>query len=150
MKLTGKYFAGLIMIFFVEACFNSIIAQNGVQLQDGQRIDMRREIRKNLTVKEWNTDAKGKRRWLDREATWNEDGYKTEDIEYAVYGQRERITYEYNEQNQCIRENVYNDKNKLVRIRKFEYNEEGRKKIQYNYNPDGKLFSTKIFEYTYK
>ncbi|MCC8146720.1 MAG: hypothetical protein LIO93_09865 [Bacteroidales bacterium] len=150
MKIIKKYSLGLIMILFIGGYFINIIAQEQKPLQDGQQIDLRREIRKSLVVKEWNMDAKGKKRWLDREATWNEAGYKTEDIEYAVYGQKERITYEYNEINQCIRENVYNDKNKLVRIRKFEYNEEGRKKIQYNYNPDGKLFSTKVFEYIYR
>ena len=143
MKRLKKYFIGLI-IFFVGVYFIDIIAQN---LLDNPGIDPRREVRRNLTLKEWNMDAKGKKKWLDREATWNADGYKIEDIEYAVYGQKERITYEYNAQNQCIRENVYNDKNKLVRIRKIEYQEDGRKKIQYNYNPDGKLYSTKVFEY---
>ena len=143
MKRLKKYFIGLI-IFFVGVYFIDIIAQN---LLDNPGIDPRREVRRNLTLKEWNMDAKGKKKWLDREATWNADGYKIEDIEYAVYGQKERITYEYNAQNQCIRENVYNDKNKLVRIRKIEYQEDGRKKIQYNYYPDGKLYSTKVFEY---
>ena len=145
MKRLKKYFIGLI-IFFVGVYFIDVIAQN---LLDNPGIDPKREVRRNLTLKEWNMDAKGKRKWLDREATWNADGYKIEDIEYAVYGQKERITYEYNDQNQCIRENVYNDKNKLIRIRKIEYQEDGRKKIQYNYNPDGKLYSTKVFEYIY-
>ncbi|MDR2388464.1 MAG: hypothetical protein LBD89_01580, partial [Tannerellaceae bacterium] len=68
----------------------------------------------------------------------------------AVYGLRERVTFEYDDHGRCIRENVYNDKNKLYRIRKYEYLENGRKKIQYNYNPDGKLYSTKIYEYSYQ
>ncbi|MDR2039628.1 MAG: hypothetical protein LBQ60_17045 [Bacteroidales bacterium] len=110
----------------------------------------KRDRRKNLVVKEVNTDSKGKRQWLDHLTVWDENGLKLEEIEYAVYGQRERVTFEYDENGKCIRENVYNDKDKLYRIRKYEYNEAGRKKIQYNYNPDGKLFSTKIFEYSYK
>lgn len=110
----------------------------------------RRDARKNLVTKEVNTDSKGKRQWMDRLAVWNEEGYKTEDIEYAVYGQKERVTYEYDENWKCIRENVYNDKNKLYRIRKFDYNAEGKKIKQYNYNPDGKLYSTKIFEYSFR
>jgi hypothetical protein len=82
---------------------------------------------------------------------WDENGYKLEEIEYAVYGQRERVTFEYDySTGRCIRENVYNDKNKLYRVRKYEYNDDGRKKIQYNYNPDGKLYSTKVYEYSYK
>ena len=111
----------------------------------------KREQRKNLVVKEMNTDAKGNRKWLDHYTVWDENGFKLEEIEYAVYGQRERVTYEYDyTTGRCIRENVYNDKNKLYRIRKYEYLDNGRKKIQYNYNPDGKLYSTKVYEYSYK
>jgi hypothetical protein len=110
----------------------------------------KRERNRNQVVKEWNTDAKGKRKWMDHLTVWNDQGLKIEEIEFAVYGQKERVTFEYNEEGRCIRENVYNDKNKLYRIRKYEYNEDGRKKIQYNYNPDGKLYSTKIFEYSYQ
>jgi len=110
----------------------------------------KRERNRNQVVKEWNTDAKGKRKWMDHLTVWDERGLKIEEIEYAVYGQKERITYEYDAEEKCIRENVYNDKNKLYRIRKYEYNEDGRKKVQYNYNPDGKLYSTKIFDYSYQ
>ncbi|MDR0715158.1 MAG: hypothetical protein LBF89_13030 [Bacteroidales bacterium] len=110
----------------------------------------KRELRKSLVVKEMNTDAKGRRQWMDHLTVWDENGYKLEEIEYAVYGQRERITFEYDETGRCVRENVYNDKNKLWRIRKYEYLNNGRKKIQYNYNPDGKLYSTKVYEYSYQ
>jgi hypothetical protein len=111
----------------------------------------KREMRRNLVVREMNADAKGKRQWVDHLTVWDENGYKVEEIEYAVYGQRERVTFEYDySSGRCIRENVYNDKNKLYRIRKYEYLENGRKKVQYNYNPDGKLYSTKIYEYSYK
>ncbi|MDR1556381.1 MAG: hypothetical protein LBS88_05030 [Tannerellaceae bacterium] len=105
---------------------------------------------KNLVTKEINTYANGKRQWLDHLTVRNENGLKIEEIEYAVYGQRERITFEYDGYGNCTRENVYNDKNKLFRIRKYEYFPDGRKKVQYNYNPDGKLYSTKIYEYTYQ
>lgn len=110
----------------------------------------KRELRKGLVVKEYNTLSNGKRKWLDHLTVWDENGYKLEDIEYAAYGQRERITFEYDEMGKCIRENVYNDKNKLYRIRKYEYLPNGRKKTQYNYNPDGKIFSVKVYEYSYR
>lgn len=111
----------------------------------------KRAMRKGLVVKEMNTDASGKKKWLDHLTVWDENGYKMEEIEYAVYGQRERITFEYDyATGRCIRENVYNDKNKLYRIRKYEYHDNGRKKIQYNYLPNGKLFSTKVYEYSYR
>ena len=54
----------------------------------------KREARKNLTVKEWNTDARTKTRWLDRETTYDSQGRKVEVIEYASYGQKWRETYE--------------------------------------------------------
>ena len=43
------------------------------------------ERRKSLTVKEWNVE--GKRRWLDHLTVYDDEGYKLEEIEYAVYGQ---------------------------------------------------------------
>ncbi len=45
------------------------------------------------------------------------------------------------------RELVYDERNRLVTIKKFEYNEFGKKKTQYNYNAKGKLLTTKTFEY---
>ena len=155
-----KWIIGCVSILLVGAYFVNTIAQNqrlggtpppATQSQTPFLTpEEKREMRKNLVVKEWNTDAKGKRRWLDRLTVWDENGFKLEDIEYAVYGQKERITFEYDENGKCIREHVYNDKNKLYRIRKYEYLPNGRKKLQYNYNPDGKLYSTKVFEYSYK
>lgn len=145
----------LLTFLFASVCLIGIVAQDIIQPdninpQAPLTTAEKRERNRNQVVKEWNTDAKGKRKWLDHLTVWNDKGLKVEEIEYAVYGQRERITYEYDEFEKCIRENVYNDKNKLYRIRKYEYNEDGRKKIQYNYNPDGKLYSTKIFEYSYQ
>ena len=54
----------------------------------------KREKRKNLTVKEWNTDARSKTRWLDHLTVYDEQGRKIEEIEYATYGQKERVTFE--------------------------------------------------------
>ena len=45
------------------------------------------------------------------------------------------------------RELVYDERNRLVNIKKFEYNEFGRKKIQYTYDAKGRLKSVKNFEY---
>jgi len=111
-------------------------------------IEEKRERRQNRVVKEWNTE--GRRKWLDRLSVWDPEGRKIEDIEYASYGQKIRVVYEYGDDNKCIKEIEYNDKNRVVRIRKFEYNPDGTKKIQYNYLPNGKLFSTKVFEYSYR
>ncbi|MDH6356513.1 hypothetical protein [Parabacteroides sp. PF5-9] len=152
MKKRIKCIAILFILFMGSSFLTTLVAQvqEPVKKEIPQATLEKRERRKNQVVKEMNTDAKGKRQWMDHLTVWDEDGLKLEEIEYAVYGQRERVTFEYDEYGKCIRENVYNDKNKLYRIRKFEYFEDGRKKIQYNYNPDGKLYSTKIFEYSYK
>lgn len=108
----------------------------------------KRQKRKNLTVTEWNTDSKGRNRWMDHLTIYDEQGRKIEEIEYASYGQRERVVTTYGDNGLVVKEIVYNDRNKPVRIRKYEYNADGTKKKQYNYLPNGKLYSIK--EYNYK
>lgn len=107
----------------------------------------KRAGRKNLTIKEWNTDAKSKTRWLDRVTTYDEQGRKIEEIEYASYGQKWRETYEYGENGRVEREVEYDDRDKPVLIKKYEYNADGTKKKQYNYAPNGRLQTVKVFEY---
>lgn len=109
----------------------------------------KRSKRKNLTVKEWNTDAKSKTRWLDHLTVYDDEGRKIEEIEYATYGQRERITFEYNVNGKIEKEVVYDDRNKPIRIRKYEYNSDGTKQKQFNYLPNGKLATVKVFEYMF-
>lgn len=110
----------------------------------------KREKRKNLTVKEWNTDAKTKARWLDHLKVYDSQGRCIEEIEYASYGQRSRVTYTYDDTTGKVLEEVeYNDRNKPVRIRKYEWNADGTKAKQYNYLPNGKLYSVKVFEYIF-
>ena len=110
----------------------------------------KRERRKHLTVKEWNTDGKSKTKWLDHLTVYDEQGRKVEEIEYSNYGQVERVTCEYDEATgKVAKEVVYDDRNKPVRIRKYEYNPDGTKRRQYNYMPNGKLYSVKVFEYIF-
>jgi len=132
-----KYTLSTIAIFIVVSVFGQ-----------STTLEERRELRKNLTVKEWNTT--GNRKWLDHLTVYNEEGYKIEEIEYAIYGQKERTTIEYDANGRTKQEIVYDHKNKPFRIRRYEYNEEGRKVKQFNYLPNGKLFSTKIFDYIKK
>ena len=110
----------------------------------------KRAKRKNLTVKEWNTDASKKSRWLDHLTVYDEKGRKIEEVEYNQFGQVERVTCEYDPvTDKVIKEVIYNDRNKPERIRKYEYNDDGTKHKQYNYLPNGKLYSVKIFEYAF-
>lgn len=109
----------------------------------------KREAKKNLVVKEWQTKAGSKRKFLDHQTSYDGQGRKYEEIEYASYGQKYRIVYEYEgASTRCSREVEYDDKNHVVVIRKYEYNDDGTRKRQYNYYPNGKLASTKDFEYT--
>jgi hypothetical protein len=111
----------------------------------------KRENRKGMVLKEWNTPSGDKRAFLDRKTTYDALGRKIEEIEYASYGQKWRVVSEYPEGSditaKVVREIEYNDRDKVVRIRKFEYNEDGSKKRQLNYYPNGKLESVKTYEY---
>ena len=110
----------------------------------------KREKRKNLTVKDWNTDSKTKARWLDHVKVYDSQGRCIEEIEYASYGQRKRITSTYDDKTGKVVEEVeYNDRDKPVRIRRYEWNANGTKAKQYNYLPNGKLYSVKVFEYIF-
>ena len=114
----------------------------------------KRENRRGMVLKEWNTAAGDKRAFLDRVTTYDEMGRKIEEIEYASYGQKWRVVSEYPENSdisaKVVREIEYNDRDKVVRIRKFEYDEDGSKVRQLNYYPNGKLESVKTYEYVPK
>lgn len=115
---------------------------------------IKRQKRKGLTVKEWNTQVGSKQAFLDHVTTYDSLGRKIEEIEYASYGQKSRVVSEYvdplDPASKVLREIEYNDRDKVVRIRKFEYNEDGSKKRQLNYYPNGKLESEKRFEFIFK
>jgi len=114
----------------------------------------KRDNRRGMVLKEWNTAAGSKRAFLDRVTTYDELGRKIEEIEYASYGQKWRVVYEYPANSditaKVLREIEYNDRDKVSRIKKYEYNEDGSKKCQKNYYPNGKLESVKTYEYVPK
>lgn len=114
-----------------------------------QKIPIKQDAHKNLIVKEYKQKAGAKTRQLDEQTTYDAHGRKIEVIEYASYGQKSRVVYEYEGNTSRIsREIVYDDKDHVSRIRKYDYNSDGTKKKQYTYRPDGNLISTKEFEYT--
>jgi len=114
----------------------------------------KRENRRGMVLKEWNTAVGSKIPFLDHVTTYDELGRKIEEIEYASYGQKSRVVSEYPPDSditaKVVREIEYNDRDKVVRIRKFEYNEDGSKSRQLNYYPNGKLESVKVYEYVAK
>ena len=89
--------------------------------------------KKNLVIKEWNTDARTNKKVLDHITTFNPEGKKIEEIEYGSSGQKWRKRFEYGADGKVSRELVYDERNKLVNYKKFEYNEFNRKKTQYTY-----------------
>ena len=104
--------------------------------------------KKNLVVKEWNTNAKGVASTLDHLTTYSPEGKKLEEIEYDSAGkQKWRKRYEWGGNGKMTRELVYDERNRLVNYKKFDYNEFGKKKVQYTYDAKGRLLSTKLFEY---
>lgn len=108
----------------------------------------KREARKNLVVREWNTDPKSKTRWLDRVTTYDAQGRKVEEIEYTKVGQKWRETYEYGANDRISKDVLYNERDKVIQVRKYEYNADGTKRKQFNYAPNGKLETVKVFEYS--
>jgi len=140
MKTTLKHLATLLLL---TLCATTLMAQ--------QPANNKREKKKNMVVKEWNLKAGSKTPFLDNVTTFDDKGRKIEEVEYASYGQKYRIVYEYEgDAIKCSREIEYNDKNNVVSVKKFEYNADGTKSKQYTYLPNGKLKSTKIYERIYR
>ena len=141
-----KRLAIVLALFAISLC--------GMAQSVSESTIQKRENRTGMVLKEWNTAAGDKRAFLDRVTTYDELGRKIEEIEYASYGQKWRVVSEYPANSditaKVVREIEYNDRDKVVRIRKFEYNEDGSKKCQKNYYPNGKLESVKTFEYVPK
>ncbi len=133
MKLVSLLFGAM----FIASTLPSFAQDND--------ISRRNERKKNLTVKEWNT--RDNKKFLDHMTIYNDLGKKIEESEYSTYGLQELVTSEYDAQGHCIKQIVYNDRNKVSRIRKIEYNPDGSRKNQYNYYPNGKLESVKVYEY---
>jgi len=103
--------------------------------------------KKNLVVKEWNTDPKGAHKVLDHMTTYNSEGKKIEEIEYNSDGQKWRKRFEYDANGRVSKEYVYDYRNRLQTYKTFEFNEFAKKKVQYTYNAKGKLLSIKHYEY---
>lgn len=126
----------IVITTLLIACLSTAYAQ------DSQALN-----KKNLVVKEWNTDARG-HRILDHQTIYSPDGQKIDETEYYSNGkQKWRKKFEWASGDRLVRELVYDERNRLVDYKRFEYNEFGKKKTQYTYDPKGKLISTKVFEY---
>lgn len=139
----------LLILSFLVALIAPVFAQ-----QVTPETLIKRQKRKGLTVKEWNTQAGAKQAFLDHVTTYDSLGRKIEEIEYASYGQKSRVVCEYvdptDPASKVLREIEYNDRDKVTRIKKYEYNDDGSKKRQLNYYPNGKLESVKEYELIFR
>lgn len=120
--------------------------------ENKERSLMAESAGKSLTVKEWKTTPDGKNSWVDHIEVYNEKGQLISEAEYSDYGRRLawRSEYEYNEAGQLVKEIVYNERNKISKVRKFEYDSDGVCFRRLNYNANGTLNSYRKFEYIYE
>lgn len=141
MKSISLQFTLLVLLFFSSSAV--VVAQSSPDA-----LQEKYDKRKNLIVREYNTSANGKSRWMDHMTVYNSKGLKVEEVEYATYGIKEKITFEYDSQDRCVKEVVIDERGKVSRIRKYDFNSDGTKRTQYNYLPNGRLYSTKSYQYT--
>lgn len=126
---------------------NDSLYSNDTSFVDQTSVPTKKINKKNLVVKEWNTDARTNVRMLDHVTTFNADGQKIEEIEYNSEGQKWRERYEYATNGKKVRELIYDGLNRLVQVKKYQYNEYGKKNLTYTYNAQGKIIAIKNYEY---
>ena len=113
-----------------------------------QTPDQPRLNKKNLIIREINTDPKGRNEMLDHETLYNADGHKLEEVEYDSDGKKKWTKrFEYDAAGKVSKEYAYDHLNRLQTYKTFEYNEFGRKKVQYTYSAKGRLLGIKTFKY---
>lgn len=117
-----------------------------------ERSQEARRAGKKLTVKEWKTTPDGKNKWVDHIEVYNSQGQLIEEKEYSDYGRNLawRSEFFYNSKGQLEKEIVYNERNKISKVRKFEYDSNGRCIRRLNYSANGILNSYRQFEFTFE
>ena len=120
--------------------------------QSPDRAAMARAKGRQLTVSEWKTTPDGRKSWIDHAEVYNAKGELIEEAEYSDFGTRLawRNIYEYNSSGQLIKEVVYDERNRVSKIRTFEYDANGVCTRRMNYAADGKLNSYRKFEYKFE
>ena len=132
--------------------FALLLIATVTKAQSPERATMARAEGKQLTVYEWKTTPDGKRKWVDHAEIYNAQGQLIEEAEYSDFGTRLawRSTLEYNAEGLLVKELVYDERNRLSKIRTYEYDSNGICTRRMNYNADGKLNSYRQFEYKFE
>ena len=86
---------------------------------------------------------------LDKSASYDANGNKTEEINYKAGEKKESVTYSYNASGKCVEEKHFDASGKLEKTVKIEYNENGKKKSEKSYLFNGKLKNEHVYEYSY-
>jgi antitoxin component YwqK of YwqJK toxin-antitoxin module len=117
-----------------------------------ERADVARAKGKKMMVKEWKTTPDGKKKWVDHAEVYNANGQLIEEAEYSDFGTRLawRAEFEYNDKGELVTERIYNERNKLDKVRKFEYNDSGVCVRRLNYSANGVLNSYRQFEFVFE
>lgn len=136
----------------IALIFISILLCTTAFAEKPERSQMAKERGKRLTVKEWKTTPDGRNKWVDHVEVYNAKGQLIEEAEYGDFGRHLswRSEYTYNEQGLLTMEVVYNERNKVDKVRKFEYDSNGVCTRRLNYNANGTLNSYRQFEYTFE
>lgn len=142
--MSFKHIAITLMLFFIGTTISTA--------QSPDRAAMARAKGRQLTVNEWKTTPDGKKSWIDHAEVYNAKGELIEEAEYSDFGTRLawRNIYEYNSSGQLIKEVVYDERNRVSKIRTFEYDANGVCTRRMNYAADGKLNSYRKFEYKFE
>lgn len=129
-----------------------LVASVGAMASEPGRGEMARVAGKRMMVKEWKTTPDGKNKWIDHVEIYDAQGHLIEEMEYSDFGRslKWRSVYSYNEAGRLVEEIVYNERNKVDKVRKFEYDDKGVCTRRLNYNANGMLNSYRQFEYLYE
>lgn len=116
-----------------------------------EREAVARNSGRKMMVKEWKTTPDGKKKWVDHAEVYNAAGQLIEEAEYSDFGTRLawRSELEYDANGRLIVERIYNERNKLDKVRKFIYDENGVCVKRMNYSANGELNSYRQFEFIF-
>jgi hypothetical protein len=136
------------LIVTVVALMLSVVAF----AEKAERSAMAKSRGERLTVKEWKTTPDGKNKWIDHTEVYNTQGQLVEEAEYSDFGRSLawRAEFTYNAGGQLVMEVVYNERNKVSKVRKYEYDANGVCTRRLNYNANGTLNSYRQFEYSFE
>jgi hypothetical protein len=100
------------------------------------------------TITEYNINNKKKE--LDHVTNFNQEGLKTEEIEYFSDGLvKTKTVYDHDSQKRCIKATRYGIKGKIDKITTYEYDNSGNRIRESTSVPEKRYRTEKSYEYSY-